>query len=106
MSAITNTKPEGIIIVVEGGLVSAVVSHNRDHVGTKFTVIDYDCEGADACEIYEVEHADGSFADAATWHGIVDQASIKSITWSEEDGRLPGRRYDRRQLPVWPVRRP
>ena len=85
MSAITNTKPEGIIIVLEGGLVSAVVSHNRDHVGTKFTVIDYDCEGADVSEIYEVGQADGSFADATTWDGIVDQASIKSITWSKEE---------------------
>lgn len=51
--------PEGLIVVLEGGFVAAIVSHNKALIGTAVTVIDHDTEGS---EIVIVEQAVGSFA--------------------------------------------
>ena len=40
-----------IYIVMEGGLVQDVVSDDESEIGQQFTVVDYDTEGADFCEI-------------------------------------------------------
>ena len=77
------TKPYGIIITLEGGLVSAVVAHYPQLIGLPVTVIDYDTEGADDSEICTVDQADGSSAEAICHTDTVAQATVGPIEWSE-----------------------
>lgn len=76
--AVAETKPK-IIIAVEGGLVSAVVSHDPSMIGIEVAIIDYDTDGADDAEVSNVEQKDGSFSEAIVRLDTIEQATIKPL---------------------------
>lgn len=64
-----------LIIVLEGGLISAIVSNDPEAFkNMKISVIDYDVEGAD--EIVEIEQGNGEFAPACLHVEQVGEAAI------------------------------
>lgn len=68
-----------IIIVLEGGLVSAVVSHDPAIVGLEVAIIDYDTDGADETEITELAQADGDTAEAIVRGDVIEAATIPAF---------------------------
>jgi hypothetical protein len=66
-----------ITVVVEGGLVTAVVSDDPALIGKSFTVVDYDIEGAD--EVDQVEQSDGELVDAVVWGDSIEKAAIRVV---------------------------
>ncbi len=53
-----------IVITVEGGLVQGVSSDDPAMVGHEVVVIDYDAEGADPEEVWQVPQDEGETEDA------------------------------------------
>jgi len=66
-----------IMVVLEGGLVSAVVSDDPQQIGTRFCVVDYDIEGADDTALVAISQGDGGIAEAVVWAGEITAAEIK-----------------------------
>jgi len=48
-----------ISIILEGGLVSAVISDKPEEVGEPVNVVDYDTEGADDADLYPIVQESG-----------------------------------------------
>lgn len=67
-----------LAIIVDGGLVQAIVSDNEAFFeGVSTTVVDYDTEGADREDIVTVRQPDGSLIDAVvTNFGAVEKTAI------------------------------
>ncbi|WP_305910559.1 hypothetical protein Q9L42_020590 (plasmid) [Methylomarinum sp. Ch1-1] len=75
LSALENASiPKQVAITLEGGLVTAVVSHD-DHPIDVY-VVDYDSETADDNELYEIPQGDGSISEASIHCESVSQAAI------------------------------
>ena len=72
-----------IAVVLEGGLVSAVVTDNAELLGTGVVIIDYDTEGADEDEITAVVQPDGKTSDACVWFDDITQAGIEIPQYQE-----------------------
>ena len=67
-----------IAVVLEGGLVSAVVTDNPDLLGTSVVVIDYDIEGVyGEEEIMHVVQPDGKTSAACVYFDGITQAGIE-----------------------------
>lgn len=64
--ALQSAKPARVVVVLEGGLVQAVVSDNAPDLAV--AVIDYDIEGAAEEELFPVPQGDGSCVDAVVGH--------------------------------------
>ena len=57
------SKKPTLLIVVEGGVVQDVVCDQRD-VFERILLVDYDTDGAESKDLFEVEQADGSTVEA------------------------------------------
>lgn len=88
--------PPKISIVLEGGLVSHVVSDVPVKVGT----VDYDSEGADEKEISKVRQQDGRSAEAVCGRPCVDVDPVRAA----ELDRICSRAEKRRHEPEGPCR--
>ncbi|MES1934757.1 MULTISPECIES: hypothetical protein [Salinisphaera] len=71
-----DTTPPMLAIVMEGGLVQAVVSDRSEAIRVNVWIIDYDTDGADDDELSEVPQGDGSFCDAVVDHRYLTEAAI------------------------------
>lgn len=73
-------KPINLAIVIEGGVVSAIVSDDVGHFeAVRVMVIDYDVEGSDAADnprIFDVIQGDGSQSRAWASDWELDVAAI------------------------------
>lgn len=65
-----------IIIVVEGGIVQAVVSHDIAMCGLTAVVVDYDCEGGEGTAIRQ---SDGMIAEANVYAETIESAEIEIL---------------------------
>lgn len=74
--AATDTTPPTLAIVLEGGLVQAVVSDRPDAIRMNVRVIDYDTDGADDDRLSEVPQGDGSVCYAFVEHHDLTEAGI------------------------------
>lgn len=81
-----------IAVVVEGGLVQAVVTNRPDYLDANLPVqiIDYDTDGADEDELLLVPNGDGSFSEACGHTEPVAEAriDIDGIRPKTSDSRL------------------
>ena len=66
-----------LIVVLEGGLVSAVVSSDPALIGREFSIVDYDTRCAAAAELTDVDQGDGTAAEAIVWSGTITESNIK-----------------------------
>ena len=71
-----NTTRPTLAIVLEGGLVQAIVARRADKIDLDILVIDYDIEGADDDEISLVPQGDGTFSEACVRSTSVTPAEI------------------------------
>lgn len=81
----TIAKQSTLTVALEGGLVSAVCSHDPNLIGLGFDVIDYDTDGADESEIGSVRQSDGSVADALIGSGFVEKLGVEILDEDEEE---------------------
>lgn len=88
--------PPKVSIVLEGGLVSHVVSDVPVKVGT----VDYDSEGADEKEISKVRQQDGRSAEAVCGRPCVEVDPVRAA----ELDRICSRAEKRRHEPEGPMR--
>ena len=69
-----------LIIVLNGGIVSCVVTHDADLIGQGYDVVDYDVEGIDDADITMIKqgysHAPQETEDAYVYGGNVTKARI------------------------------
>ena len=66
-----------LAVVLQGGLVQAIVSNHPEMMkGWNVLVIDYDTEGAEAGEIFQVLQEDGTMAKAIARFEAVEEAGI------------------------------
>lgn len=64
-------------VVIEGGIVQAVISNDPDRFPIdEVVVIDYDTEGADAADIYDVPQPDGSTVQAFASITVFEKSGI------------------------------
>ena len=71
-----DTTPPTLAIVIEGGLVQAVVTDRPEAIRVNVRIIDYDTDGASDDELSEVPQGDGSFCDAVVDHRDLTEAAI------------------------------
>jgi len=76
-----------IAVVLEGGLVQAVISQEAGMEGIDVSVIDYDTCNADASELYAIPQEDGSVSTAVVTELSVERAGIDiaNIEWIDPD---------------------
>lgn len=67
MTATTESKRPKVAIVLEGGIVQAIVSDQPEQVDVDFTVIDYDTDGVDEAELVAVPQSDGYLSQALAY---------------------------------------
>ncbi|HRY01557.1 MAG TPA: hypothetical protein P5256_00405 [Beijerinckiaceae bacterium] len=70
------TSNPAFAVVLEGGLVSCVVSNDTRMIGTNFVIVDYDTDGADQDELLAVPQEDGSMAEAVGRFDEISRAGI------------------------------
>lgn len=76
LSDLGKGKP-ALAVVLQGGLVQAIVSNHPELMkGWNILVIDYDTEGAEEGEIFEVPQEDGAMAKALARFEAVEEAGI------------------------------
>lgn len=89
IAALKSTPPLGpIVVAMEGGLFSSVVTKDARLYGVDVFTIDYDSEGVDADEIRRVVQHDGSSAEAVIGEDKIDEATINLeylMAWRVED---------------------
>lgn len=82
-------KPLGpIVVAMEGGLFSSVVTKDARLYGIEVHTIDYDTEGVDEDEIRRVVQHDGSSAEAVIGQCSIHEATINLeylLAWRVED---------------------
>lgn len=82
-------KPLGpIVVAMEGGLVSSVVSTDKRLHGIDVVIVDYDIEGADESELRKVVQHDGESAEALIGEDRIGEATINIdylLASTEED---------------------
>ena len=77
-----------ILIVLEGGLVSAVCTDGApspDGVLEDLIVIDYDTDGADASETTEIEQSDGEMVPALMHRPMPERCKLNWAQFDEDD---------------------
>ena len=67
-------------IVLEGGLVSAVISDCKDDINKDFVVIDYDTDGCEDDPLVDVIQTDGSTSKANVWMDGIHRSMIEIPT--------------------------
>lgn len=77
-----------IVVAMEGGLVSSVVSPDLRLHGIDVVIVDYDIEGADESELRKVVQHDGESAEALIGEDRIGEATIRVdylLASTEED---------------------
>lgn len=72
----TPARPNGLTVVVQGGMVSSVVSD--DMVGRAYSVVDYDTDGVDAADLQSVQQDTLDYSVDAAGVLLVVQAVVSS----------------------------
>ena len=83
-------KPDGIIVVLEDGVVCAVVTHNPAFRGLPVTIVDYDVDGAGREDLSWVGQSDGTRAAASVYQDIVEDAELLTVSDIENDPCMAG----------------
>lgn len=60
-------KEKPVFVVIEGGIVQSVCTHNPKYLGAPIVVIDYDIEGAEPEQLKRVKHGGGQDVDAEAY---------------------------------------
>jgi hypothetical protein len=66
-----------LIVVMDGGMISAVVSDDNRLVGMPVDIIDYDTDGAEDEDLVAVHQGDGSSVDAYHCTMRVERPTIR-----------------------------
>lgn len=72
----TDQKPRRIVVALEGGLVTAIVTDCPELKGIDVFVVDYDTEGCDPDELVSIVQGDGSSVDARAYADGIETARI------------------------------
>lgn len=72
-------------IVLNGGLVQAVIADDPEMIGVGFDIIDYDTEGASEENLRDVSQNDGLVAKAYISGGYVEKAEIKILDGGDDE---------------------
>lgn len=73
-------KQKPIYVVIEGGIVQAVCTHDEALIGRQFVIVDYDIEGAEDDQLHTVKNGGGEGVDAQAWVSFpqdIGQAGIE-----------------------------
>ena len=66
-------------IIVDGGVLQAVVSHDPALIGVEFDLIDYDTEGAEDDRLGQIKQASGELETAFIGGGIVEKQAVEIV---------------------------
>lgn len=71
-------------IVLEGGIVQAVVTDDLEMIGVGFDVVDYDTDGREENEVHKIQ--DGPYINTAiVYGGYVEKSEIKILEKEDDE---------------------
>ena len=76
------SKKAKFTVIVDGGIVQAVISDDTRLIGAEYDVIDYDCDECDphdANGVSQIKQSDGSIATAYTGGGYVEKQEVQIL---------------------------
>jgi len=78
----TDKTPSRLIVVMEGGCLMGIYSHDPNMVGLRYTTVDYDIEGVEEeKDLSHVLQGDGHGEAAYVFHHTVEPADIEPEAW-------------------------